>query len=210
MPVEVRVGGDDIAAAGAHYTPHIDILIVCTGNTCRSPMAEAILRRRLDVLGIDASVASAGLLSDGQPATDSAVETMAIYGLDVTAHRSRRITPELLAQPDLIIGMAREHVREAVVLRPELYTRTFTLKELVRRGSELGPRAPDRPVDDWLRAAHQGRTPVQLMGASELDDVADPVGRGVGVYEATAHELVVLVDQLVDLLWQQVASATPA
>jgi len=48
------------------------------------------------------------------------------------------------------------------------------------------------------------------MGASELDDVADPVGRGVGVYEATARDLVVLVDQLVDLLWQQVASATPA
>ncbi|MGZ4708358.1 MAG: hypothetical protein ACXWBN_06430, partial [Acidimicrobiales bacterium] len=100
--------------------------------------------------------------------------------------------------------------RESVVLRPELYTRTFTLKELVRRGSELGPRAPDRPVDEWLRAAHEGRTPVQLMGSSDLDDVADPVGQGPAVYEATARELVVLVDRLVDLLWQQVASAAPA
>jgi protein-tyrosine phosphatase len=149
-------------------------------------------------------------VSDGQPATDTAVDTMAARGLDITAHRSRRISSDLLAGPDLIVGMAREHVREAVVVRPELYTRTFTLKELVRRGSELGPRPPDRPVDEWLRAAHQGRTPVQLMGSSDLDDVADPVGRGAAVYEATARELVVLVDRLVDLLWQQVASATPA
>ncbi len=48
------------------------------------------------------------------------------------------------------------------------------------------------------------------MGSSDLDDVADPVGQGAAVYEATARELVVLVDRLVDLLWQQVASATPA
>ncbi|MGZ4758879.1 MAG: arsenate reductase/protein-tyrosine-phosphatase family protein, partial [Acidimicrobiales bacterium] len=93
----------------------IEILIVCTGNTCRSPMAEAIVRRRVDALGVEAAVSSAGLVSDGQPATDTAVDTMAIRGLDLTGHRSQRITPELLVGPDLIIGMAREHVREAVV-----------------------------------------------------------------------------------------------
>jgi len=210
VPVEVRVGGDDIAATGGHYTPPIEILIVCTGNTCRSPMAEAMLRQRVAALGVEATVSSAGLISDGQPATDSAVDTVGARGLDITGHRSRRITPELLAGPDLIVGMAREHVREVVVVRPELYSRTFTLKELVRRGGELGPRAAGQPVDGWLRAAHQGRTPVQLMGSSDLDDVADPVGRGAAVYDATARELVVLVDRLVDLLWQQVASASSA
>jgi protein-tyrosine phosphatase len=173
-------------------------------------MAEAILRHRLELLGIEASVGSAGLLSDGQSATDTAVDTMGIWGLDITGHRSRRISPELLGGADLVVGMAREHVREAVVMRPELYARTFTLKELVRRGGEVGPRPPDEPIDRWLRAAPQGRPPVQLMGSSGLDDVADPVGQGPPVYEATAHELVDLVGQLVDLLWQQVSSARPA
>ena len=147
-------------------------------------------------------------MSDGQPATDPAVDTMAARGLDITGHRSRRISPELLGGPDLILGMAREHVREVVVLRPDLYPRTFTLKELVRRGGEVGPRGPGQSIEAWLQAVHHGRSPTQLMGASPNDDVADPIGRGTPVYEATALELVDLVDQLVDLLWLQVTSTT--
>jgi len=182
---------------------------VCTGNTCRSPMAEAILQHRLDQIGVASVVRSAGLLSDGHPATDSAADTMAARGLDISGHRSRRITPEMLVGPDLIIGMAREHVREAVVLRPELYVRTFTLKEIVRRGSDVGARAPGQSIDAWLRVTHEGRKPTQLMGASPLDDVADPVGRPAPVYDATARELDELAEQLVDLLWLQVTS-TPS
>jgi protein-tyrosine phosphatase len=173
-------------------------------------MVEAILRHRLELIGVEGTVASAGLLTDGRPATDTAVDTMGIWGLDITRHRSRRLTPELLGRADLVVGMAREHVREAVVMQPDLYTRTFTLKELVRRGGEVGPRSVDQPLDRWLLDAHQGRTPAQLMGSSAVDDVADPVGQGPAVYEATAHELVDLVDRLVDLLWQQVPTAETA
>ncbi len=51
------------------------------------------------------------------------------------------------------------------------------------------PATAGQSIDVWLRAAHEGRTPVQLMGSSDVDDVADPVGRGPAVYEATAREL---------------------
>ena len=173
-------------------------------------MAEALLRRTIAERGIDAGVSSAGLLSDGAPATDTGVDTVAAWGLDISDHRSRRIDPDLLGAGDLIVGMAREHVRQAVVMRPDLYRRTFTLKELVRRGSEVGARAGDEPLDAWLDRVHEGRLPTQQLGSSPVDDVADPVGQGPPVYERTAVELDDLTTRLADLLWQQVPSTAPA
>jgi protein-tyrosine-phosphatase len=204
------VVGDPSGLRRPHYTPLIEILIVCTGNTCRSPMAEALLRRTLSDRGIAAAVSSAGLLSDGQPATDTGVDTLAARGLDISGHRSRRIDPELLGTGDLIVGMAREHVRQAVVMRPDLYRRTFTLKELVRRGGEVGARGGDEPLDAWLDRVHAGRVPTQQLGSSLIDDVADPIGQPAAVYERTARELDDLTTRLADLLWQEVPSTTPA
>ena len=173
-------------------------------------MAEALLRRRVDERGLDVTVSSAGLLYDGEPATGTGVDTMAAWNLDISQHRSRLMTPAMLDEADLIVGMARQHVREAVVLGHNLYARTFTLKELVRRGFDIGPRANDEPVAEWLARAHQGRRPTDQLGQSLDDDVADPVGQGPAVYEHTARELDDLIARLVDLLWNQVRTTTPA
>ena len=202
--------GDPSGADPPHYTLCIEILIVCTANTCRSPMAEALLDRRLTERGLDVGVSSAGLLYDGEPATVTGVDTMAAWGLDTSGHRSRRINAEMLDHADLIVGMARYHVREAVVLRFDLYPRTFTLKELVRRGLAVGPRSEGEPFDEWLARVHHGRRPTEQLGESLADDVADPVGQAPPVYEHTAHELDHLTSQLVDLLWDPVRSSTPA
>ena len=174
-------------------------------------MAEALLRHVLDSRDIAAGVSSAGLLFEGEPATGTAVDTMAGRGLDLVGHRSRIITPDLVGSADLVVGMAREHVRETVIRRPDRYGRVFTLREIVRRGDEVGPRAGDEPVEGWLARLHAGRTPTGHQGSSPLDDVADPVGRGPEVYERTAAELDVLVGRLADLLWEPVgAIAEPA
>ena len=129
----------------------------------------------------------------------------------MSAHRSQSMTAELLGGADLILAMAREHVREAVVQVPAAWPRTFTLKELVRRGEQIGPRAPGEPLEQWLARAGSGRTTKDLMGSSREDDVADPIGQPRSAYERMVTELVDLVDRLVGLVWGDAeAHAQPA
>lgn len=163
-------------------------------------MAAALLGRRLDEAGVKAVVSSAGLLFDGRPATDHGVAVMADRGLDTTGHRSRRFTPEVLAGADLIVGMARSHIREAVAMTPGALRRAFTLKEIVRRGEELGGRAPGEPLEEWLGRLQAGRRPADLLGDSDADDVDDPIGGPRRSYERTAEELDDLTARLARLL----------
>jgi protein-tyrosine phosphatase len=146
-------------------------------------------------------VHSAGLLQGGQPANHLSADVLTSRGIDVSAHLSRSMTRELLVGSDLILGMAREHVREAAVLAPEVWPRTFTIKELVRRGQAVGPPQGGEPLDEWLARVHHGRTPTDLTGWSPDDDVADPIGEPRPVYEQMVVELEALVDRLVDLVW---------
>ena len=92
---------------------------------------------------------SAGLLGEGQPAPPEAVSVMAGYGLDVSRHRSRLMTADELGAASLVLAMAREHVRHAVVTEPAAWPRAFTLKEIVRRGQQAGPRASGESLADW-------------------------------------------------------------
>jgi protein-tyrosine phosphatase len=160
-------------------------------------MAEALLRSRFADLGVDVRVSSAGVLRDGDPASAHGVDILRARGLDMTSHRSRAITPVLLSSADLILGMAREHVREAVVMAPALWPRTFTLKELVRRGEASGPRGAGEPFGDWLARVGHGRRVADLSGSSPADDIVDPIGGPRSAYEELAAELDDLLDRLV-------------
>ena len=160
-------------------------------------MAEVLLRQRLGDLGVDARVASAGLLQAGNPASAHGVDILRARGLDMTAHRSQAMSRDILSEADVIIGMAREHVREAVVLDPDLWRRTFTLKELVRRGEAAAPRGSGESLDDWLARVGQGRRVADLTGSSPVDDVADPIGGPRSAYERLAMELDDLIERFV-------------
>ncbi len=160
-----------------------------------------MLRHRLDDLGVDARVRSAGLLDNGRPAQPGSIDTLALHGLDITSHRSRRVSAAILRSADLILAMAREHVRESVVMAPEVFPRVFTLKELVRRGEAVGPRAVGEKVADWLARVHAGRTAADLMGTSDADDVADPIGLPHAAYERMVDDLDEQLDRLVALVW---------
>lgn len=163
-------------------------------------MAAALLGRRLEDAGVKAVVSSAGLLFDGKPVTDHGLAVMADRGLDTSGHRSRRLRPDLIAGADLVVGMARSHVQETVAMSPDALARAFTLKEIVRLGEERGGRAADEPVDAWLARLAAGRRPSDLLGESDADDVADPIGGPRRSYERTAGELDDLTARLARLL----------
>jgi protein-tyrosine-phosphatase len=94
------------------------ILVVCTGNTCRSPLAEVTLRRAVSDVGLEGvEVASAGTGAfGGEPVSEGSYLVALEQGLDLAAHRARVVTRELVAESDLILVMSRGHLRKLELL----------------------------------------------------------------------------------------------
>jgi protein-tyrosine phosphatase len=91
--------------------PVYRVLFVCTGNTCRSPLAAAALAEELGLERERVEVTSAGTAAwEGQPATSASIEVAGRDGIDLKAHRSRRATPAMVRAVDLILVMEREHL----------------------------------------------------------------------------------------------------
>lgn len=180
----------------------LDILTVCTGNICRSPLAAQLLATRLADLGI--TVSSAGTRArGGTPMTPEAQALAADRGIPSSLsaeHAARYLTPAHVAAADLVLAMTRDHRREIVELDPSRVRTAFTVRELARLAADVS--------DDELRAAASaggaggrerfaaalavvaGRRGLVLPPASpEEDDVVDPYGRSTATYERSADEM---------------------
>ena len=171
-------------------------------------MGEALLRRALTDRGIESDVASAGLLESGRPNTVEVIRAMAPIGIDLNGRTSHQIAPDDVEAADLILTMERAHLRHVVVLVPKAAEKTFTLKELVRRGEAVGGRGENETIEQWFARVNDGRELADLQGRSSADDVEDPFGQELERYEAARDELDELTGRLVDLLWP-VALARP-
>ncbi|WP_322409917.1 low molecular weight phosphatase family protein [Microbacterium invictum] len=190
-----------------------EILTVCTGNICRSPLAASLLTTRLAPL--DVVVGSAGTrgLSDA-PMTPETVELAHALGVapDETArHRARFLRETHLDSPDVIFAMTRDHRREIVELAPSRMRSTFTIREFARLADSL--------TDDQLRASadaggSSASARVRALSAAVAsqrglvlppadpadDDVVDPYGRSWQTYQLSASQLEPAVNSTVRAL----------
>lgn len=196
-----------------------EITTVCTGNICRSPLAESLLRARLaDLPGKVNSAGTYGL--DGVAMPPEAQRLAVQYGVApdaAAAHLSRPLTPAVLATPDLILAMAREHRRSIVELAPARLRSAFTLREFARLAAdasdeEIVAAASGQPdPSSRLRAgvaavaAHRGMTPPPM--SPDDDDIVDPYRRSWATYELSGQQLVPAIDQVVRVVQLSVAGA---
>jgi len=196
----------------------LEILTVCTGNICRSPLAAQLLTTRLADLGV--TVASAGVRArEGMPMTPEAADLALDRGADpalVAAHGARYLTPPHVRGADLVLAMARDHRREIVELDPSRMRSAFTAREFARLSSDVSDdelrhaaasaadgRAGGRERFAAMLAVIAARRGLTLPPASpEDDDVIDPYGRSAATYERSAEELepgLVAVERVVRL-----------
>ena len=169
-------GSDPEVVPDADSDPPFRILFVCTGNTCRSPMAEGLAREMIRARGwTGVEVSSAGVFaSPGAPASEGALEAFSRAGMDLSRHRSRQVGPHLLDESDLVLTMTRSHLNSLAMMD-----------------------ALDVPAATLAMFADPD-------GALGHGDVSDPIGGPPDVYDATLSELRTLVWEALDRLEEQV------
>lgn len=156
------------------------LLVVCTGNLCRSPLAMLLLQRRLAVLGPAVEVTSAGTRAAvGEPMVNRAAAQARGLGLDPSGVTSRQLDVAAVAEADLVLTATLEHRSQVVASHVPALRYAFTLLELARllRSQSL-PALPE-PVGERVRALAQ--LGVALRGQvtpprAGSDDVPDPIG----------------------------------
>lgn len=120
----------------------MNILLICTGNTCRSSMAEGFLKAMLndiDENNHNFNVMSAGISAmDGEYPSEHAIEALKEHDIDISDFRSKQVTESMIEEADLILTMTSSHKNMITSNIPNANNKTFTLKEYIQNDCELG------------------------------------------------------------------------
>lgn len=184
------------------------MLMVCTGNICRSPLAETLLRKLL--YGLPVSVRSAGIHAlVGSPMTEPNQRIAADLGVtDFAQHRARQLTIDDLRAADLVLTLSREHRKEVVELWPRAVRSTFTLREFARlcEAYQIASLARPAAEDTAVRMREVYRSVSQLRGSTPPltqpldDDVVDPYRQPEEIYQESASQLIPPVNAIATTL----------
>jgi len=174
------------------------VLIVCTGNICRSPFIERVLQAQLDDRlsgsgrGIVVRSAGTGALTGSEMDAQAAAQLVA-HGGDPAGFRARDLTPELIAESDLVLTATRAHRGKVALMSPKALRRVFTFRDFA--DLVAGTEVTTTPADQrgWVRqvteraAASRGLKPPLTP---DLADIVDPFRRRDDVFATMAWQVV--------------------
>ncbi len=146
------------------------ILFVCEGNSCRSPMAEGILRKMLEERGKKIAISSAGIAAIAAipgKAARNAIQVLREIDIDISNHTTKQLNSTMIEQNDLILTMTREIKEEIIEMHPESKAKIYTLGE--------------------------------FAGYRDFD-IHDPIGRDIEVYREIACDIKMLLERALDKL----------
>lgn len=176
-----------------------DVVVICSGNRFRSPIAEAVLRREAD--GLPVRVRSFGTMDlPSGHALSEALELAPGYGLDLMSHRSHPLAGTDLSDADLVIGFEQIHVSMAVVGAKARRERTFLITELVAGLDATAPPQGDGVVER-ARASVRQADEARKAASGIPQEITDPIGGPAAGYRKTADEVYRLATRVAERLF---------
>lgn len=177
------------------------ILTVCTGNICRSPMAERLLQsgfnQRAPGSFIVESAGTRALV--GSPIDQQIANSIRALGGRTEDFSARQLTTNILQQHDLVIALSREHRSSIVQLAPSMLKKTFTLREIARLLPSIKPSGHSLDADRWRAMLPQAiRARSAQTGRPEDDDVVDPYRKNEATYGLMMREMLPALQRVVE------------
>ena len=187
----------DPAGTGEHDRSR-SVLVVCTANICRSPLAEGLLRVQVDDLDLTVGSAGTRALVGHPPIPESVDYLRRRTGLTLT-HRGRQMTSQLILGSGVVLTMTERQRAEVVRLVPGALRRVFTLRQFVRLAPHLPEGTSYQGVDELAEAAARCRA---LAGPPEPgdDDIVDPYGGSPEMYEHSFALIARATSRVADVL----------